>query len=96
LHNCSGSKAGISFEIAGKRWNGWHDDYNFILLTCCGRPKYAFNKGSPNLVSYRLLGVTSGGDEELILNVQKVSTVSYHAYVRIRNRVLDFDPMAPG
>ena len=88
-------ETGIVLEISRKGWNGWHDYNDFELVTGPRCPQNPCNESRPYLVANRLLRVASGGDEELVLNVDKMLCILNDRDVCGLNRMLGRRPIAP-
>lgn len=95
LHNGSGSEGRVIGQITSETGHRGDDNEHLVLLTRLGRPQDSFHDRSADLVLHGLLGVTSGSDEELVLDVDEMLTVADDRSVGIGDGVLRRGTVAP-
>lgn len=88
FHDGSGSKRLLSMQVTGKARNGGNADDDLVRFAGIVGPENTLYDGSSDLVLDWMLLIGGSGDEELILDVDKVLTVVNHLDVCIGNRVL--------
>jgi hypothetical protein len=89
FHDGTGAKTVVCLQVTGEGRDGRHADDDFELLAILICSNATFNESSSDLVPDWVLSITRCSDEELILNIDEVLTVSNHSDICICNRVLE-------
>ena len=89
LHDSAGPETVVCLQVTCKSGDRRHADNDFELLAILIGLNTAIYDSSSNLVPDWVLSIVCAGDEELVLDVDKVLAITDDSDIGICNRVLE-------